>query len=190
MLSRTVIGNEGVWGPMSSDKLVRAAGELKRIKRQGWLDAGLPPEKAESVADHSFRTAFLVAFVSGPDINLAKALKMALVHDLGEAGIGDLTPRSKVPKKKKREMEERAVAALGNGEVLALWKEFEEGKSPEARAVREADRYERVIQAMEYVLLGHPEKKLRRFWEGVPIRLPASGPAPPPIAGRKGRSTS
>ncbi|MBM4250208.1 MAG: HD domain-containing protein [Euryarchaeota archaeon] len=160
---------------MSADELVRAAGMLKRIKRQGWLDAGLPAERVESVADHSFRTAFLVAFVSGPDIDMARALKMALVHDLGESEVGDLTPRSKVPKKKKREMEGRAVAALGNGEVLALWKEFEEGKSPEARAVREVDRYERVIQAMEYVLLGHPERKLRRFWKGVPVKAQGAG---------------
>jgi putative hydrolase of HD superfamily len=152
---------------MSGEKLVTAAGKLKRVKRQGWLDAGIPPAQAESVADHSFRTALLVAFVSEPDINMARALKMALVHDLGEAEVGDLTPRSRVPKKRKREMEEKAIAGLENGEVLALWREFEEGKTPEAKAVREADRYEMVIQAMEYVLMGHPEKRLQRFWKGM-----------------------
>ena len=174
---------------MSGEKLVKAAGKLKRIKRQGWLDVGIPPERAESVADHSFRTALLVAFVSEPDINMARALKMALVHDLGEFEVGDLTPRSKVPRKKKHEMEEKAIMGLENGEVLALWREFEEGKSPEARAVREADRYEMVIQAMEYVLAGHPEKRLRRFWKGVPMKLSAPQPAKPPAARKKSRST-
>ena len=174
---------------MSQTKLVNAAGKLKRIKRQGWLDVGIPPAMAESVADHSFRTALLVAFVSEPDINMAKALKMALVHDLGEAEVGDLTPRSKVPRKKKAEMEEKAILGLGNGEVLALWREFEEGKSPEAKAVREADRYEMVIQAMEYVLQGYPEKKLRRFWKGVPMKLPEPAPGPTPKAGKTRPST-
>ncbi len=174
---------------MSGEKLVTAAGKLKRVKRQGWLDAGIPPAEAESVADHSFRTALLVAFVSEPRIDLLKALKMALVHDIGESEVGDLTPRSKVPRKKKAELEENAVAALENGEVLALWKEFEEGKSPEARAVRDADRYERVIQAMEYVLEGHPERRLRRFWKGVPVKLSAPEPGRPPRTEKKGPST-
>ncbi len=174
---------------MSGEKLVTAAGKLKRIKRQGWLDAGIPAAEAESVADHSFRTALLVAFVSEPDINMAKALKMALVHDLGEADVGDLTPRSKVPRKKKAQMEERAVLALGNGEVLALWREFEQGKSPEAKAVREADGYERVIQAMEYVLLGHPERRLRRFWKGMPVK-PAPAESPPAPRAVKGRRST
>ena len=174
---------------MSGEKLVTAAGKLKRVKRQGWLDVGIPPERAESVADHSFRTALLVAFVSEPDINMARALKMALVHDLGEAEVGDLTPRSKVPRKKKAEMEEKAIMGFGNGEVLALWREFEEGKTPEAKAVREADRYEMVIQAMEYVLQGYPEKRLRRFWKGVAVEPPAPEAGARPKAAKKGRST-
>jgi putative hydrolase of HD superfamily len=172
---------------MSGEKLVTAAGKLKRVKRQGWLDAGIPPAQAESVADHSFRTALLVAFVSEPDINMARALKMALVHDLGEAEVGDLTPRSKVPRKKKAEMEEKAFMGFGNGEALALWREFEEGKTPEAKAVREADRYEMVIQAMEYVLQGYPEKRLRRFWKGVSLKLPAEKPKAPQKAGKRPR---
>jgi putative hydrolases of HD superfamily len=164
MVSRRVISGNEVAGGMSGTKLVNAAGKLKRIKRQGWLDAGIPKEQAESVADHCFRTALLVAFLSDPVLDMAKALKMALVHDLGEA---EVTPRSHVPRKKKAQMEEAAVRALENDEVLALWREFEEGKSREARAVREADRYERVIQAMEYVLLGHSERWLRRFWKNA-----------------------
>lgn len=189
MVSRRVISGNGVPPPMSGERLVTAAGKLKRVKRQGWLDAGIPNDQAESVADHCYRTALLVAFVSEPDINMAKALKMALVHDLGEAEVGDLTPRSKVPRTKKAQMEERAVAGLENGEVLALWREFEEGKTPEAKAVREADRYERVIQAMEYVLMGHPERRLRRFWKGMPVKLPAPKPVLAPKAGKRRHST-
>ena len=167
MFCRRVISAKEVARGMSQTKLVNAAGKLKRIKRQGWLDVKIPKAQVESVADHSFRVAILVAFLSDPEMDMAKALKMALVHDLGEAEVGDLTPRSHVPRKTKAALEEKAVAALDNDEVLALWREFEEGKSREAKAVREADRYEMVIQAMEYVLQGYPEKKLRRFWKGV-----------------------
>jgi len=189
MFCRRVISGNGIAQRMSGTKLVNAAGKLKRIKRQGWLDAGIPKEQAESVADHSFRTALLVAFLTDPELDMAKALKMALVHDLGEAEVGDLTPRSHVPRTKKAQMEEAAVRALDNDEVLALWREFEEGKSPEAKAVREADRYEMVIQAMEYVLQGHPERRLRRFWKGVQVKLPSPEPGLKPKAGKKPSTT-
>jgi putative hydrolase of HD superfamily len=190
MFSRRVISAKEVAGNMSGAKLVAAAGKLKRIKRQGWLDAGIPKEQAESVADHCFRTALLVAFLSDPELDMAKALKMALVHDLGESEVGDLTPRSHVPRKKKAQLEEAAIRTLENDEILALWREFEEGKSREAKAVREADRYERVIQAMEYVLQGHPERRLRRFWKGVAMNIQSPDLRPAPKAGKKGRSTS
>ena len=174
---------------MSNTELVAAAGMLKRVKRQGWLDAGIPNDKAESVADHSFRTALLVAFLSPRGIDRDKAVRMALVHDLAESVMGDLTPRSGVPKRKKAKLEERALQALGSDEVLHLWKEYEDGKSPEAKVVRDADVYERVIQAREYVLLGHPEKRLRHFWKGF-----VNGPSPPgierrPVTRKKARPT-
>jgi len=96
-------------------------------------------------------------------------VRMALVHDLAEAVVGDLTPRSGVTRKKKSRMEERIIRGLGNEMLLSLWKEYENGMTPEARMVREADVAERVLQALEYCGSGHPLERLAHFlrgWEG------------------------
>jgi putative hydrolase of HD superfamily len=76
------------------------AGRLKTAPRTGWLDRGVPPERTESVADHTFRTA-LLAWVSsiGAGLDTNRIVKLALLHDLAEAITGDLPPydRSQLP---------------------------------------------------------------------------------------------
>lgn len=170
MLSRRIMLEKGISWDMSDRELVVAAGALKRVKRQGWLDAGIPRAEVESVADHSFRVAFFAAFLAPSDsLDVLKMVRMALVHDLAEAVVGDLTPRSGVTRKKKSRMEERIIRGLGNEMLLSLWKEYENGMTPEARMVREADVAERVLQALEYCGSGHPLERLAHFlrgWEG------------------------
>ncbi|MGQ9582681.1 MAG: HD domain-containing protein [Thermoplasmatota archaeon] len=152
--------------PMLDISLLKAAGELKRVRRQGWLEAGVPRERVESVADHCFRTALIVAFYGGVEVDRLKAIRMALIHDLGESAIGDLTPRSGVSRERKAQMEEEAVRALGNAEVLALYREYVEGETPVARLVYEADVLEMLAQARELEMAGHPRRALEPFWEG------------------------
>jgi putative hydrolase of HD superfamily len=71
---------------------------LKRVPRQGWLDRGVPPLDVESVADHSLGVALLAwmaaleARAAGADLDPARVLTRALIHDLPEAEIGDWTP--------------------------------------------------------------------------------------------------
>jgi putative hydrolase of HD superfamily len=142
---------------MSKKDIITAAGRLKRVKRQGWLDAGIPMRKTESVADHSFRVAVMAAFLAPAGcLDTLKMVRMALIHDMAESAIGDLTPRSGVPKRRKARMEEEAFRRLGSGELLSLWMEYEEGKTPEAGLVREMD------------------ARLARFWKGCKksIRTP------------------
>ncbi len=63
--------------------------KLKEIERSGWVVSGV--KKPESVADHSFGVALLVMLLGkNKNIDLEKALKMALIHDLGEAITGDI----------------------------------------------------------------------------------------------------
>jgi len=151
---------------MSKMDILAAAGKLKRVKRQGWLDAGIPASDVESVADHSFRTACIAAFMAPADsLDVLKMVKMALIHDLAEPVIGDLTPRSGVPKKKKALMEEEAIRRLDSREALSLWKEYDAGRTQEARLVREMDIVERVMQALDYGRR-HPDKDLAHFWNG------------------------
>jgi putative hydrolase of HD superfamily len=70
-------------------------GALKRVRRTGWLDRGVPPEETESVADHSFRMAllaWLAALGGSAGLDADRVLKLALLHDLAEALTGDEPP--------------------------------------------------------------------------------------------------
>src|SRR4051794_3581465 len=66
------------------------AGRLKRLKRSGWLRVGLPDP--ESVADHSYRLA-IMALLLGPrlGVDADRLVRLALLHDLAESRVGDLT---------------------------------------------------------------------------------------------------
>jgi putative hydrolase of HD superfamily len=68
--------------------------QLKSLKRTGWLDRGVPPEDAESVADHTTLTALIAWLVAldDPELDASRVLQLALVHDLAESIAGDPTP--------------------------------------------------------------------------------------------------
>lgn len=112
----------------------------------------------ESVADHSFGVAVACCLIGDayfPELDLNKVMRMALIHDLGESRIGDLTPYSGVPaeEKKRRELAavEQIFAGLPNAqEYVALWRELAAGDSPEARFVKEIDSLEMAFQAAFY----------------------------------------
>lgn len=132
---------------------------LKRLFRQGWLQAGVPREYCESVAEHVFGMTLLAWMVveSGlvPDIDRDKVIRMTLAHEIGEIYTGDITPNDgvAVDEKQRREREGllRVTNRLPNGtEWVALWEEFEAGGSNEARLVRQLDRLEMALQAWVY----------------------------------------
>jgi putative hydrolase of HD superfamily len=135
-----------------------AASQLKQLYRQGWLRRGIPPAQCESVADHTYSVALLVLLLVDayyPELDRDKALRLALLHDLGEAYAGDLTPADGVPAESKHDRERASlVRVLGKLDCdeayVALWEEYERGETPEARLVREVDRLEMGLQAFVY----------------------------------------
>jgi putative hydrolase of HD superfamily len=136
--------------------------QLKRLYRQGWLKRGVRPERCESVADHIFGMAALAVFICDayfPELDLAKVLRLVLLHEIGEVYAGDITPADGVTGAEKRRHEREAVQrVLGKlprgGDYVAAWEEFELGDSPEACLVRELDRLEMGLQASVYDLEG------------------------------------
>jgi putative hydrolase of HD superfamily len=131
---------------------------LKQIYRQGWLQRGIPPERCESVAEHSYGVAMLTMFVSEehfPELDSLKVLRLALLHDFGEIDAGDLTPSDGVDKVEKSRMERRSVERVCSispmGDVfIELWKEYEAGETPEAKFVTQIEKLEMALQAAVY----------------------------------------
>ncbi|HDQ05356.1 MAG TPA: HD domain-containing protein [Candidatus Bathyarchaeota archaeon] len=148
-------------------KFLRITGILKQTERTGWVEVGV--YQPESVADHTFRTAFLcMLYADMEDLDPLKLVRMALIHDLPEAVIGDLTPSQKTAET--REDEENAINQIlsllpksQREKYLEVWKEYQEGETREAKAVRQLEKIEMALQAKEYQKLGTDDKNLERF---------------------------
>jgi len=147
-------------------QLFRWAGKLKTIRRTGWVNNGI--RDAESVADHTFRVAFMAMMLAGEmGLDPLKLVQMSLIHDLAETKVGDITPFCGVSKTEKRRREQIALEELlkdiDEGVAwLALWNEYEDQHTAEAVAVRNIDKLEMAIQAVEYSS-GYPDKDLQAF---------------------------
>jgi putative hydrolase of HD superfamily len=148
-------------------KFLEITGILKQTERTGWVEVGV--YQPESVADHTFRTAILcLLYADMEDLDPLKLVRMALIHDLPEAVIGDLTPPQKTAESK--EKEETAISQILGllpkkqmKTYLAVWKEYQEGKTREAKAVRQLEKIEMALQAKEYQKWGSASKSLERF---------------------------
>ncbi len=150
--------------------LLLELGNLKRLPRTGWLLRGIP--NPESIADHSYRVALITLFLAdelkakGVEIDVERALKIALLHDLAEARVTDipLTAQHYLDKGKaeKKALMELLLASPSPREYFKLWREYEEGLSLEGRLVKFADKLEMLIQAYEYERAGF--SNLDEFW--------------------------
>ena len=113
---------------------------LKRLPRSGYsfLGAG-----KESVAEHSFNTAFIAFILSKlePEADAARLMSMCLVHDLPETRIGDLNyVQKQYVSVDESKAVEHAVAGLPFGsDIKDLIAEFNAGRSLEAQLARDAD---------------------------------------------------
>jgi putative hydrolase of HD superfamily len=165
---------------------------LKLLPRAGWLQRGVTG--AESVAEHTFGVAVLALLIGdrvgtaahdledtgakgdtgqpGLAIERGKLLAIALLHDLAEALLGDLSASARrlIGADAKRAAERRAIEELFAGlpnraEYMALWDEYAAGSSAEARLVKQLDRVEMLAQALAYERAG--SRTLAEFWAGA-----------------------
>ena len=77
-------------------RLLHEAFALKDIKRAGWTRIGI--EQPESVAAHSWGMCWLIMALAPDNIDRPKAIQLAILHDLAEARVGDITPHDGVPR--------------------------------------------------------------------------------------------
>jgi len=130
---------------------LRAAERLKTVMRSGWTSDG----QQESVAEHTWRLCLMAMLLYGhtPGIDLARLLKMCLIHDLGEAIGGDVpAPAQKAgASKADRERSDlvQLIAPLPPAlrqEIVDLWDEYEAAGSPEAKIAKGLDKLETILQ--------------------------------------------
>lgn len=140
---------------------------LDRLPRTGYRMRGVP--EAESVSEHSFHVVFLVWALAGrvPDVDGARAVEMALVHDLAELRVGDLpmTAAHYFPEGAKRQAElaaARELLAPLPERALELFEEYEAGESPEARLVKACDKLQLMLKVSVYESWGAGD--LEDFW--------------------------
>jgi len=152
-------------------KFLRMSGRLKRILRSGWVEVGV--DCPESVADHTFRTAVLCMIFSDlEDLDGLKMIRMALLHDLPETIVGDLTPSEKTGEALEKEdaAMKQVLSLLPKGlrqRYLKLWLEYGEHKTKEAKAVRQLEKLEMALQAREYEEAQPSLRGLERFIESA-----------------------
>lgn len=102
---------------------------------------------------------------------------MALVHDMAELLVGDITPLDNVPKEEKGRREAETMEYLCGGEGLlgkwgrgeqgrsiqAIFEEYEESKTLESRFVHDVDKVELLLQMVEYEKRGEGKLNLGEF---------------------------
>src|SRR5687768_18281823 len=124
---------------------LRTAERLKSVTRSGWTTAGQP----ESVAAHTWRLCLMAITLADrfPGIDLARLLKICLIHDLGEALHGDVPAPLQSPTagKSARERDDlrevlRPLPERLREELLALWDEYEAAETLEAQLAKGLDK--------------------------------------------------
>lgn len=139
-------------------ELLLSSFRLKDRLRTGWELRGI--SAPESVADHSWGTAFLVLLFAGEEsVDCCRALKIALVHDLAEAETGDIARRvfadeqtvSNDEKNRREQLAMERIAEIsGKRTISGLWQEYEKSETKEAQFVRDMNLVDMCMQALFY----------------------------------------
>ena len=138
-------------------RFVLEADRLKTVARQSWITDG---SRRENSAEHSWHLALMALALGGhapAGTDLGRVMAMVVVHDLVEIDAGDLFLYADSAAHARQGVAERAAAdrifallpAPQAAAARALWDEFEERRTPEARFARALDRLEPMLLNMQ-----------------------------------------
>jgi putative hydrolase of HD superfamily len=144
--------------PLQSQiRFVLEADRLKTVLRQSLITDG---SRRENTAEHSWHLALMAVVLAEhapPGTDLGRVGAMLLLHDLVEIDAGDLFLYSDAAAQARQEEAERAAAdrifallppAQAAG-LRALWEEFEERRTADARFARALDRLQPMLLNMQ-----------------------------------------
>ena len=124
----------------------------KRIMRQTYLTGGMERENDAEHAWHMAVMALVLSEYSNEQIDLLRVISMILIHDIVEIDAGDTYAYDEAAKKDQAERERKGADRLfgmlpedQREHFYALWEEFEEGRTPEARFARTMDNVQPVM---------------------------------------------
>ena len=150
---------------------LRLVGLLKDLPRTGWVRKGV--DTPETVSGHMYRMSLAaLALAESEGLDAKRCVRMALVHDLAEAEVGDICPHDPVSSEEKHRLERESMVGVrallndanlaGPGEeILELWDEYEAQETPEARFVKDLDKFDMILQAAEYEHNGRVPRAVR-----------------------------
>ena len=155
-------------------------------KREGWRRFGI--SSGESIADHMYRMS-IITMLAPPSLssrlNIPHCTKMALVHDMAEGLVGDLTPIDMVPKKEKNRREAETMdyvsttllgkvhGGIPGQAIQQIWREYEDSLTLESQFVHDVDKIELILQMVEYERAHDATLDLSEFaWVAKKILLP------------------
>jgi putative hydrolases of HD superfamily len=130
---------------------LREAERLKNVYRTSWTSGG----QRESTASHTWRLCLMAVVLEPylPALDMAKLLKICIIHDLGEAISGDIPAIHQRASAPKAEGERQDLLTLLQPlpdpirqEIVALWDEYEAATSPEASVAKALDKLETIMQ--------------------------------------------
>jgi len=133
-------------------EFLETIGKLKSNTRHIWNSGG----RQESVAEHCWRLSVMALLVADefPEADIAKVVKMCIIHDFGEALTGDIPSFFKT--KQDEEKEDLAVASLLDSlpdniadEFSSLFAEMAGLITPEAKLFKALDNLEAIISHNE-----------------------------------------
>ncbi|WP_239013918.1 HD domain-containing protein [Archangium violaceum] len=124
--------------------------ELDKLKGVTRKTRPLGLERYENSAEHSWQIALMatsLAHHAGTAIDINRVVGMLLVHDIGEIDTGDTLVYAEGGWEERKAAELAAVTRIfgmlpepQGAAFLALWREFEQGDTPEARFAHAVDR--------------------------------------------------
>lgn len=144
---------------MQADHLLKQVAFIKEIDKLKYIQRKTKlfnSDRHENDAEHSWHLAMMTIVLaehSDKPIDVLKVLKMVLIHDIVEIDAGDIFIYDAVKNHTNTEEELLAAKRIFGllpaeqaEEFMALWKEFEEEITDEARFAKSMDRFEPLLQ--------------------------------------------
>lgn len=144
---------------MKTDNLIKQVDFIKEIDKLKYIQRKtrlFNSDRHENDAEHSWHLAMMTIVLaehSDVPVDVLKVLKMVLIHDIVEIDAGDTfiydTQKNHTNTNEELVAAKRIFGLLPEkqaDEFIAIWEEFEEGTTNEAKFARAMDRFEPLLQ--------------------------------------------